>query len=221
MSHIRYFKDHVKLTGQRVIDIGAGSGAISELIAGEGALVTGVEIDRDKVRRARHSNSPKLKIIEGRSEELPVAGSSFDIASYFFSFHHVSIRAQAKSIEETHRVLIGNGLLYVVEPYPYGSMFEVVKLVEDETFVRTNSHRFLDGLAAKGELFRLISRRDYTLSRSYPTFEDFEKQVISVDPARTAEFRKNEAPIRAAFCRQSKGSILDQPCAAYLFEKIA
>ena len=223
MGHIEHLSTLFDLKNKAVADVGAGSGAFSVQLFQAGANVSAIEIDSDKVAAAKAKLPSDVTVLEGRAEALPLADGSQDLLCYFFSFHHVPQEVQALALQEACRVLKPGGRLHVVEPFPYGSMFDVVRLVEDETEVRTRSHEIMGTLGQGDGAFDLLDKAEYTLSRSYPAFEDFLKQVVRVDPARNRIFEENRAAIEERFekslDRSSGGHLLHQPCAAYHFRK--
>lgn len=223
MGHIEHLSTLFDLKNKAVADVGAGSGAFSAQLFQAEAIVSAIEIDPDKVAAAREKLPSGIAVLEGRAEALPLADGSQDLLCYFFSFHHVPREVQPRALQEACRVLTPGGRLHIVEPYPYGSMFDVVRLVEDETEVRTRSHEIMATLTQDGGAFEVLDKAEYTLSRSYPAFEDFLKQVVRVDPARNRIFEENRAAIEERFekslDRSSGGHHLHQPCAAYHFRK--
>lgn len=223
MGHIDHLTTLFDLKNKAVADVGAGSGVFTAQLFQAGAIVSAIEIDPDKVAAARTKLPSDVAVLEGRAEALPLADGSQDLLCYFFSFHHVPQEVQSLALQEADRVLKPGGRLHVVEPFPYGSMFDVVRLVEDETEVRTRSHEIMGALGQGYGAFELLDKAEYTLSRSYPAFGDFLKQVVRVDPARNRIFEENRTAIEERFGqsldRSSGGHFLHQPCAAYHFRK--
>lgn len=221
VSHIEYLNSVYSLTNRAVLDVGAGDGTFSRQLERFGANVIGIEIDQGLVDTARANLPEHISLLVGRAEALPVDDSSQDIACFFFSFHHVPIDVQERALAEVRRVLKPGGRLHVVEPFPYGSMFDVVRMVEDETHVRTHSHRLMADLGARPE-FNLLARKEYTLTREYPDFEIFLNKIVRSNPDRMAKFATVEDEMREVFIRvreESDGkSVLRQPCAGYHFE---
>jgi SAM-dependent methyltransferase len=62
-------------TGQRVLDVGCGTGELMTELVKRGCAVEGVEIDQSLVESCRAAG---LQVSEGRAERLPVADESFD-----------------------------------------------------------------------------------------------------------------------------------------------
>jgi len=221
MSHIEKLLSVYPVAGRDVADVGAGDGTFSAQLDAAGARVTGIEIDEAKVAAAAAKLPASVTMRVGRAEALPLDDGSMDLMCFFFSFHHVPMAVQSQALDEVRRVLRPGGRLHVVEPYPHGAMFEVGKWVEDETGVRTNSHRIMSDLGARPP-FREIARLDYTLTRGFADFDAYVKRSVSINPARAALFPAVEATMRAAFERNSvpRDGLreLDQPCCAYHFE---
>jgi SAM-dependent methyltransferase len=65
--------------GQRVLDVGAGTGALTQELADRGATVVAVE-PSPEFTRALRLRFPQLEVLEGPAEELPFADDSFDVA---------------------------------------------------------------------------------------------------------------------------------------------
>jgi SAM-dependent methyltransferase len=221
VGHIEYLASVCDLQGRSIVDVGAGDGTFSRQLDLAGASVTAVEIDPIKVSRAENSLPSNINVLVGRAESLPVDNCSQDLACFFFSLHHVPVDLQDAAFDEVLRVLKPTGRLHIVEPYPYGSMFDVVRMVEDETAVRTHSHKILSRLG-QGNRFRLLAHNDYVLTREYPSFDEFFDKIVRPDPERSKAFSRVADDMRHTFDRVVEivdgVPMLHQPCAAYHFE---
>jgi len=221
MVHLDYLRTVYELAGCNVADIGAGDGTFSRQLDQAGAVVTGIEIDSAKVDIARRKLPSNVSMQIGRAEALPIDDNSIDLVCFFFSFHHVPMDVQDDALAEVKRILRPSGRLHVVEPFPHGSMFDVVRLVEDETEVRTNSHKIMGDIGEGGE-FNLVAHTDYVLTREYPNFEFFVSKIVQPDADRSAIFPlvkdKMEHTYLSVSSEQDGKRVLHQPCAAYHFE---
>ena len=186
MAHIEYLNSVCNLGNRKIVDVGAGDGTFAREMCEAGGAVTGIEIDPAKVERARGNLPADARMLEGTAQQLPIEAGSVDLVCFFFSFHHVPMDVQDQALNEVVRVLKPGGRLHVVEPQPFGGMFDAVKLVEDETEVRTNSHAIMNGLGSKGQ-FKLLEQKEYVLTRQYANFEAFLDRMIRTDPARLAQ----------------------------------
>ena len=65
--------------GQRALDVGAGTGALTRELAARGATVVAVE-PSSGFARALRSRFPQIEVVEAPAERLPFADDSFDIA---------------------------------------------------------------------------------------------------------------------------------------------
>lgn len=218
--HITHLSSLFPLQGQSVVDIGAGDGIYSRDLHDAGAHVTAVEVDAQKVASARAALPADIDVRLGTAEALPVSAASQTLACFFFSLHHVPADCHAAAFDEAYRVLRPGGRLHVVEPYPHGSMFDVVRLVEDETAVRTHSHKVLNRLGDNPR-FDLADKTDYVLTREFPTFDFFVAKIVQADPDRSATFPSVAGEMRraydAAVDMRDGRCLLHQPCAAFHF----
>lgn len=220
MTHIEHLKTICELEGLQVVDVGAGDGVYSRDLYAAGAKVIAIEIDPGKVAKAKENLPKNIDVRLGAAEDLPLESGSQDLACLFFSFHHIPVEVQHNAFTEIHRVLGNSGRLHIVEPYPYGTMFEVIRLVEDETLVRSHSHETLSHLDGV-DGFWLENKREYVLTREYPTFDAFLKKIVWPDPDRSRAYAKVSSDMEDTFNRSVEildGQIvLHQPCAAYHF----
>ncbi len=221
-SHFEILDALIDPAGLDLLDIGAGDGTFCNALAARGARVTGVEIDAQKVARAREGAAPGVQIVEGVAEHLPLPGAAFDLACFVYSLHHVPLSEQSAALGEIERVLRPGGRLLVIEPRPYGSMSTVIAPVEDETHVREVSQRRIEALG-RGPSFDLRETQEYVLVRPYENAEALIRQAILVNPERAARLPAARGEIESRFTREARhdegGPVLDQPTVLYLLER--
>ena len=153
--HLDYLKGLFDLSGRQVVDVGAGGGAFAASLAGMGAQVAAVE-----------PNVPPPHLPAGvtwhnaTAEALPLADASADVVCFVFSLHHVPLALHPQAFAEARRVLRPKGRLHIIEPLTVGSMTEVLKFVEDETHVRTQTAAHLAGFAQETGV-NVLHQREY------------------------------------------------------------
>ncbi len=222
MSHLDFLSSQLDVSGRTVADIGAGTGAFAAKLHEHGAVVTGIEIDEVKVEAARSTMPGAVTMLQGRAEDLPLPSASQDLVCFMFSFHHVPEVLHDRALAEAARVLKPGGRLHVAEPRPCGTMFDVVRLVDDEMHVRTVSHRRMESLDGEGP-FSLLARKDYGLTRRFRSVDDFIDRIVFVDPARAERLPGIREELETRFldgAEQIDGQFtLSQPCSAYHFAR--
>jgi cyclopropane fatty-acyl-phospholipid synthase-like methyltransferase len=72
----------------RVLELGCGGGGPDTRALAERFRVTGVDISREQIARAR-ANIPSVELVEADMTELELPGRSFDAVVAFYSFNHV------------------------------------------------------------------------------------------------------------------------------------
>jgi SAM-dependent methyltransferase len=100
--------------GERVLDLGSGSGVFTAALAVAGARVVGVEVADAAVRRARAEHPGldfRLAPIDGA---LPLEDGSFDLVWASEVIEHVA--DTARWLGEVRRVLVPGGRLLVTTP---------------------------------------------------------------------------------------------------------
>jgi demethylmenaquinone methyltransferase/2-methoxy-6-polyprenyl-1,4-benzoquinol methylase len=83
-------------TGQTILDVGCGTGAITTRLAaktGPTGHVTGLDPSRSMLNKARqrprHPNDAPIQWVEGRGEALPFADAQFDRVTAQFSLRNM------------------------------------------------------------------------------------------------------------------------------------
>jgi SAM-dependent methyltransferase len=98
------------LSGQAVLEVGAGTGIWTRFLLHLGAHVTIVEPDA-AMRAVLERRSPEAVSLEGKAEQLPVGDASFDLVLASSAWHWFT---QPDATLEMARVLRDGGKLFVL-----------------------------------------------------------------------------------------------------------
>ena len=208
------------LEGQRVLDVGCGTGGLVRMMTGLGARVTGLDPNAGQLELALAAGAAGDETyLEGVAEDLPFAAGAMDIVVFFNSLHHVD--DPGKALAEAARVLDLSGLATIAEPLAEGSHYEMGRAVDDEAGVRRRAYRAIGTAAAHG----LHQRRELTFVhvRLHRSFETYRDATTRQNPGRRAAFEADGESLRANFIKHGRqtdaGWEFDQPIRINLLAK--
>jgi len=172
---------------ERILDVGSGTGVFATRLADEfpEANVWGVDLSLHMLEKGRerlNGLSSRLAYVNGDSEHLPFADSSFDVITCNHSFHHYP--NQQLAIREMHRVLKPDGHLFIVDAYTdslWGKFIFDVCVVAVEGRVSHCSARKFRRLLARGG-FKEIGQcvKGWRLVPFLVTMASADKPAVSV-----------------------------------------
>jgi len=110
----RRLDELLQLTGEeRVLDVGAGTGAFAYALAPRVREVVAVDADEAMAERARVGAPPNVEVQVGDGESLPFEPFSFDLALSARTLHHT--RRPELVVAELARVTRPGGTILVVD----------------------------------------------------------------------------------------------------------
>ncbi|RFU87183.1 class I SAM-dependent methyltransferase [Streptomyces triticagri] len=142
------------LDGRRVVDVGAGTGIATRLLAARGARVLAVEPGPAMGEQLREA-LPDVPLLRAVGDALPLATASTDLITYAQSWHWTD---PARSVPEAMRVLAPGGALALWWNIPDTTVPWIAEQ-EDRLARRLDAHRHGTGLRAP----RLITEADPAL----------------------------------------------------------
>jgi demethylmenaquinone methyltransferase/2-methoxy-6-polyprenyl-1,4-benzoquinol methylase/phosphoethanolamine N-methyltransferase len=107
--------------GERVLDVGCGTGDLTQLAkaeAGNTGEVWGVDASPEMIAVARQKAAAREITIDYRVEmiqALPFADNSFDVVVSSLMMHHLPAPVQERGLHQLHRVLRPNGRLLIMD----------------------------------------------------------------------------------------------------------
>ena len=112
--------------GERVLDVGAGTGVSTEELARSGAFAVGADLSIGMLRAGRHAR-PSVPLLAGDALRLPFADATFDAVTISFALRNVVDTDGA--LRELARVTRPGGRLVVCEfSHPVNAAFRTVYL---------------------------------------------------------------------------------------------
>jgi SAM-dependent methyltransferase len=169
--------------GQRVLDLGCGTGNAALAAARPGVQVTGVDPAPRllEVARGRAADAGKeVSFLEGRAESIPVETGAIDVVLSVFA---VIFAAPAAAAGELARVLAPGGRVVLSAWLPSGAVFEINSYAADAVrqvlgappppapFAWHDREALSDLFASSG--LRIESHTRHTLSQTAPSAEQF------------------------------------------------
>jgi SAM-dependent methyltransferase len=216
---------HLPLDGQRVLELGCGTAAMTRALAARFPTAEFVATEVDAIQHARNLAAEPLAQIAFRADgaqRIDSPDCSFDRVMMFKSLHHVPVDLLDEALAEIARVLRPNGLAWLSEPVFAGAYNEVMRLFHDEREVRASAfasvRRAVDSglLGLQEQLFFLVPNR-------FADFAEFEaRQINATHTEHRLDARLLER-VRAAFSAHlgPNGAEFRQPMRVDLLRKPA
>lgn len=149
--------------GERVLDVGSGSGVFADAIASRGASVVAVDANADAVAYATRTFArPGLEFRRGYLDEIELPPGSFDAAVCLEVIEHVHPPQVRKLLTDLHALLAPRGRLLVTTPN-YRGLWPAVEWAAD---------RF--GSVAKMDQDQHVTRFDRRMLRAFLEEAGFE-----------------------------------------------
>ena len=103
--------------GDRVLDVGAGTGLLTLAAASRVSRVTALDNSRGMCRHLERDIEQRsinnVDVVAGTASDLPLADASFDVVLSNYCLHHLTDRDKRRALSEAIRVLRPNGRLVV------------------------------------------------------------------------------------------------------------
>jgi ubiquinone/menaquinone biosynthesis C-methylase UbiE len=95
--------------GGLAVDLGCGSGAVADLLAGRFEAIVGIDIDYEALRAGQGGRRP---LLAGEAERLPLRSNSVDVLFSYGVLHHTNL---ARALAEIERVVAPTGAVVLID----------------------------------------------------------------------------------------------------------
>ena len=113
ITSMKYIHDFLN-KGDKILDIGAGTGKYSISLSNEGYSVTALELVKHNIRVIEKSN-PNIKTILGNAKDLSkIKDNEYDLTLLFGPMYHLITKEEkVQALKEAKRVTKKNGIIIV------------------------------------------------------------------------------------------------------------
>ena len=93
----------LELKNKKVLEVGSGTGSSSITLAEQGAVVTGIDLDNNSIKVARHRAQMldlDIEFLELSGIEINKLNQSFDVVIYYAALEHMTIEERIESLQQ-------------------------------------------------------------------------------------------------------------------------
>lgn len=171
----------VRLPGARVLELGCGAAKLARALlqAHPDVHYVGYEVDRIQLAKNLQEPPPGMQFHHGGAEAIAEPDASVDLVLMLKSLHHVDVSMMDRALGEIARVLRPGGHLYISEPVYDGALNEIVKLFNDEGYVRVQAQQAIDrALASNSSPWQEVETLRFDVPVHFRDFASFERRMM-------------------------------------------
>jgi ubiquinone/menaquinone biosynthesis C-methylase UbiE len=144
-----HLEDLLPLRGdERVLDVGAGTGAFAFAVAPRAREVVALEVDGEVAERARADAPANVEVVIGDGEHLPFDDFAFDVAATLRTLHHTP--RPELLVAELTRVTKPGGTILVVDQLAPNEPLASIELTRFEHARDPSTTRLLADVDMRG-----------------------------------------------------------------------
>lgn len=166
----------VPATGEKILDVGCGSGVFSDAMASRGARVLSVDANADAIAYATKTFARDgMEVRRGYLDELSLPDASFDAATVLEIIEHVYIDQVRKLLADLRRVIKPGGRLLITTPN-YRGLWPMIEWLTDRFSKAAHMHEDQHVLHFRRKMLRdvlLEAGFEIVSLRTYCTFAPF------------------------------------------------
>lgn len=181
--------------GDRVLDIGCGSGRLYHFLENIQVAYTGIDPSKEQLRVAKKAY-PKARFLLGNMCHLPFLDASFDIVYCIASFHHLEHEIdRMAALQEMHRVLKSGGILLMInwdllgawaqQKAVHGAYTRIGEMDYQVPWMNSDRHvmgnRYYHAFTIE-EITRLSEAIGFIVQKQYQTSNDRDNNIESERP---------------------------------------
>lgn len=147
-------KRGVKISGSKIVDLGAGPGLLSKMLSNHGAIVDAVEPSEQLIETGRKyvDNDPRINFTQKYAEDTGLKPNTYDIVTVMRAWHWFDTE---DTIKEIKRILKPGGHLIIMDS-GFTSSVKVVK--KSMKIIKNNaSDKQLRAAGAKDDASQMIN----------------------------------------------------------------
>lgn len=125
-SYIRAINGHVVLHEADILEIGCGSGRMTQDIARYAKKLIATDVDKESLMQAANNiGDNPVQLLHTPQGKAQLPSASLDIVIYTLSLHHVEERNMIDNLLHSSSLLKKNGKIVVIEPGDSGSFMTI------------------------------------------------------------------------------------------------